>query len=136
MLIRDFALVERVSRESISLRQLLSSGAYPSRCVDENLADIAAQQAAGAHGARALRELAEPTRQPLIDTLMARLLDVAGDSIQRWIASLPHATMEFTDCLDDGTEIGVEIDARAIDCKSRSKLGRCMPTASTRHPRS
>ncbi len=109
VLIRDFALVRSGVSRVDRLRELLSGGAYPSRCVGENLADVAAQQAAGAYGVRALRELAETYTQPLIDALMARLLNVAGDSIQRWIASLPNATMEFTDFLDDGTEIGVEI---------------------------
>ncbi len=109
VLIRDFALVRSGVSYLEKLRTLLSSGAYPSRSVDENLADIAAQQAAGAHGARALNQLAENYSTPVVDALMSRLLDVAGDSMQQWIRSLPDQPMRFTDSLDDGTPIGVEI---------------------------
>ncbi len=45
----------------------------------------------------------------VLDALMTRLLDVAGDSIQRWIRTLPNEAMAFSDSLDDGTKIGVEI---------------------------
>jgi 5-oxoprolinase (ATP-hydrolysing) len=109
VVIRDFALVQAGVSHHQQLGQLLSSGAYPSRCVDENLADIAAQQAAGAHGARALIELSRVYTTQVTDALMARLLEVAGDSMQRWIRTLPDDPMSFVDSLDDGTEIGVEI---------------------------
>jgi 5-oxoprolinase (ATP-hydrolysing) len=114
VVIRDFSLVQSGVSRIDELRQLLSSGEYPSRCVDENLADIAAQQAAGIYGARALTALAGRYSTEVIDALMSRLLEVAGDSIQSWIQTLPNDPMKFTDCLDDGTEIGVEI-SRAGD---------------------
>lgn len=109
VLIREFPLVRSGVSQENSLRQLLSSGPYPSRSVDENLADIAAQQAAGVHGARAMRELAAIYTTPVVDALMNRLLDVAGDSMSRWIKTLPSEAMRFTDSLDDGTPIAVEL---------------------------
>ena len=109
VVIRDFALVKNgVSFES-DLRKLLTTGPYPSRTPEENLADIAAQQAAGVEGASGLKRLAASYSVPTIDSLMGRLLDVAGDSIGRWIRSLPTGEMHFSDVLDDGTPIAVTI---------------------------
>ena len=110
VLIRNFALVQRGEVHLDRLRELLSSGQYPSRSVEENIADVLAQQAAGVHGARALVELTENYSLDIVDALMARLLDVAGDSMQTWIQSLPCKPMTFVDALDDGTEIGVTME--------------------------
>lgn len=109
VVIRDFPLVQSGVSHIDELRRVLSTGEYPSRCVDENLADIAAQQAAGTHGARALVSLASRYTTEVVEGLMTRLLEVAGDSIEGWIRTLPTEPMRFKDALDDGTEIGVEI---------------------------
>ncbi|MCG8648882.1 MAG: hydantoinase B/oxoprolinase family protein, partial [Pirellulales bacterium] len=109
VLIRDFALViDGVSRVS-ELRKLLDSGPYPTRSVEENLADIAAQQAAGREGAAALQSLAQTYRPPVIDALMQRILDVAGQATAKWIASLPEHAMTFRDQLDDHTPVCVSM---------------------------
>ena len=109
VVIRDFALVkDGVSHES-DLRKMLQSGPYPSRTPEENLADIAAQQAAGVEGVAGLSRLVATYGVPKVDALMGRLLDVAGDSIAAWIESLPASQLDFEDCLDDGTRISVSI---------------------------
>jgi 5-oxoprolinase (ATP-hydrolysing) len=112
VVIRDFALVkDGVSQES-ELRKLLAAGPYPSRTPGENIADIAAQQAAGIEGVRGLQRLAATYSVDTIDTLMGRLLSVAGNSIGRWIASLGESEMTFRDTLDDGTLICVTLRRR------------------------
>ena len=56
VLIQDFRLFQGgVSRES-ELRKLLTMAPFPSRSVDENLADIAAQVAANNQGVALLRD--------------------------------------------------------------------------------
>lgn len=109
VLIRDFALTLGGVSHFDELRVLLSSGQYPSRNVEENLTDIAAQQAAGTDGAATLTALAQTYSTETVDALMGRLLDVAGDSIAQWIESLPDQPMRFRDALDDGTVIAVSI---------------------------
>ncbi len=59
VLIRHFRLVQNEKSSEDRLRELLSSGAYPSRSVRENLADINAQVAANQTGVAQLRELVE-----------------------------------------------------------------------------
>lgn len=109
VVIRNFALVKSGNNHEFDLRQLLSTGRYPSRCVSENLADIAAQQAAGAHGVRALKGLAQQYSVETIDTFMGQILNLAGDSMQRWIQTLPDKPMHFADHLDDGSRIAATI---------------------------
>jgi 5-oxoprolinase (ATP-hydrolysing) len=127
VLIRDFALLRSGDWNVDRLRDLLSSGPYPSRCVEENIADISAQAAAGAHGARLLTELAGIYTVEVIDALMWRLLEVAGDAMRNWIATLPSAPMSFADTLDDGTAIGVQIQRIADRLVCRFDAGPVHP---------
>lgn len=109
ILIRDFALVRNGNSDIPSLRELLQSGPYPSRSVDENIADVSAQQAAGNDGVKALQALAETYSAKTVDALMGRLLDVAGDAVADWITRLPDREMTFRDQLDDRSIIKVSI---------------------------
>jgi 5-oxoprolinase (ATP-hydrolysing) len=109
VVIRDFPLVRFGDVRLDQLRELLSSGPYPSRCVEENIADIAAQQAAGTHGSKALMELADLYSTAVLDDLMSRLLEVARIGVASWIETLDTRPMQFSDQLDDGTRIAVTL---------------------------
>ncbi|EMI20739.1 5-oxoprolinase (ATP-hydrolyzing) [Rhodopirellula maiorica SM1] len=109
VLIRDSAMVREGVHYEDDLRALLNRGRYPSRNAEENLADLAAQRAAGEDGVRALIEMSQTYSVSQIDYYMQRLLQVAGDTAQRWIHTLPKAPMSFTDALDDGTVIAVTL---------------------------
>jgi len=110
VVIRAFAFVRDGDCYEKELSEHLSSGRYPSRNVDENLADIAAQQAAGEEGVRRLIEMTEIYSVELVDRYMQRILEVAADTVAQWIGGLPDGCMKFVDSLDDGTEIAVSID--------------------------
>lgn len=111
VVLRNFALVrDGVDREE-ALEQLLSSGPYPSRTPKENLADIAAQVAAGRRGAADLQALARQHGRAALSGWMTRLLEMAADSVNdvlRRIGSQPRC---FVDHLDDGTPIAVRIQS-------------------------
>ncbi|WP_372722410.1 hydantoinase B/oxoprolinase family protein, partial [Novipirellula sp.] len=109
VLIRDFAMVRDGVHFEDELRTLLRGGRYPSRNAEENLADLAAQRAAGEDGVRALVEMAQTYSVSQIDYYMQQLLQVAGDTAQAWIRTLPDHPMSFTDSLDDGTTIAVTL---------------------------
>lgn len=109
VVIRDFPLVRFGEQHFDRLRDLLTSGDYPSRCVSENIADIQAQQAAGVHGCRALAQLAGQYSPKTVDDLMGRLLHVASEGVASWIRTLPTERMRFEDQLDDGTHIHVSL---------------------------
>jgi len=109
VVLRPFALVKDGVHHEDELRRQLASGPYPSRCIAENLADIAAQQAAGIFGANALRELTQLYSVESIDALMGRLLDVAGEGVAKWIEQLSTSPLCFADALDDGSPIVVRL---------------------------
>ena len=110
VVIRDFALVRDSVANHEQLRDLLASGTYPSRTPNENLADIAAQQAAGVEGSKEVLRLVADYDVSIIDQLMGRILDVAAGNASRFIESLPHEPLDFCDALDDGTPICVSIN--------------------------
>ena len=112
VLIRDFALIRGGVSHEDRLRQLLESARYPSRAVRENLADVAAQLAAGEAGSRALVALAGRYGTPTIDRMMAALVRLAGDAIRGWLDRLPGRPFVFADALDDGTPVRVRLEKR------------------------
>jgi 5-oxoprolinase (ATP-hydrolysing) len=91
------------------LRNLLLSGSHPTRAVDDNLADIQAQVAANAQGARDLLTLVERFTLPVVEAYMRHIQAAAEQKLRRAIAKLPSGRREFTDHLDDGTPIRVAL---------------------------
>ena len=112
VLIRAFALVQDGKAHESELRSILTSGAFPSRNPDENLADLRAQIAAGHEGASALQRMSNELGTDSVTAMMGKLLDIAAKSVGRWIQTLPETPMSFADELDDGTRIAVRIERR------------------------
>ena len=111
VVIRDFALLRHGQSYEERLASLLADGPYPSRSPAENLADIAAQQAAGMRGASELAALATAMGADVLDRSMQRLQDLAAEAVQRMIARLPTGPRRFCDGLDDGTPVCVTVTA-------------------------
>ncbi len=122
VLIRAFALFRDGKDASDELRSLLHSGPHPSRNPHENLADIEAQRAAGGHGARALIGLAGESSATMIDTMMARLIESAGDSLACWLEGVLSEPAEFGDRLDDATVIRVRMSKHFDSVSERHRL--------------
>ena len=91
------------------LRGLLASPPFPSRAIDDNLADIAAQIAANQRGARDLLQLVERHSWPVVSAYMRHIQDAAERKMRAALARLPQKTYRFTDHLDDGSPISVAI---------------------------
>jgi len=102
-------LVRNGQSHHAHIRKLLSSATYPSRNVDENMADIAAAEAAGQAGANRIRTLADSMTKTRLTELLKQLLHVAGEATAAWIETLGAAPRNFEDALDDGTPIQVEL---------------------------
>lgn len=109
VVLRNLPLIYRGKSNHDAVRNLFSSSKYPSRNVDENMADIAAAEAAGRDGTRALQSLAESMNADRLEQLLRRLLDVAGEATATWIESLGTGELGFKDSLDDGTPVGVRL---------------------------
>jgi 5-oxoprolinase (ATP-hydrolysing) len=109
VLIRNFKLLAGGIPRMDELRALLSSGPYPSRSPETNLADITAQLAANQQGVLDLRALVERYTQPVVLAYMRHIQDAAERKLRAALARLPPGRHEAIDHLDDGTPICVAI---------------------------
>ncbi len=107
VLIDNFLLVKEGVLQDRTARDLLASGKYPCRNVNQNMADLAAQVAANATG---VQELTKITRQFGLDVIHAYMGHVqanAEESVRRVLDVLRDS--EFTYPLDSGAQIKVAI---------------------------
>ncbi|TWT55657.1 hydantoinase B/oxoprolinase family protein [Allorhodopirellula solitaria] len=121
VLIRNMALTRSGESHHASLRKLLQTAPYPSRNVDENMADIAAAEAAGREGARMMAMLSDSLPPGRLTKLLARLMSVAGEATARWIESLGDSPRSFADQLDDGTPVQVSLRASRSSDKQKAQ---------------
>ncbi len=115
VLIDNFKAVDRGTFREDAFRELLASGAYPSRNPDQNVADLQAQIAANEKGVAELRRMVEQFGLETVHAYMRHVQDNAEESVRRVIDVLKDG--EFTYALDNGAEIRVRV---SIDRASRS----------------
>ncbi len=92
-----------------ALTELLSQAQYPPRAIAENLADVAAQQAANARGASLLVDLASVFSWKQLTIYSEYLLAAAAERVSQFLRGLAPTPRNFTDHLDDATPIAVQI---------------------------
>ncbi|GAB4141780.1 MAG: hydantoinase B/oxoprolinase family protein [Planctomycetaceae bacterium] len=109
VLIRNFKLVEQGRSREQELRELLLSGPFPTRSVDENLRDVAAQVAANQVGVQQLNELIERYSLPVVQAYMQHIQQAATEKMRLALAELSDGVYRRTDHLDDGSPIAVTI---------------------------
>ncbi len=101
------------------MRRVLTAGPYPTRAVEDNLADLAAAVAANHRGAAALAALAERHGPDTVAHYMAALKALAERHIRAALARLGDGVYEASEQLDDGSPIRVRIviagDSATID---------------------
>ena len=112
VLIRYLKLVDQGQSKEDQLRKMLSSGEFPSRDVDSNLADIAAQVAANNSGVKLLRELVERYSLPVVQAYMQHIQRAASEKMRLALRSIDDGLYEQTDFLDDGSPVHATIEIR------------------------
>ena len=115
VLIDNFLIVEDGELREQALRELLGSGRYPCRNVEQNLADLAAQIAANETGATELRKMVAHYGIDVVSAYMRHVQDNAEESVRRVIDVLKDGTFEYP--MDEGSVIKVKI---SVDQASRS----------------
>ncbi len=107
VLIDNFLLVDNgVLRES-QTRELLGSGRYPCRNIDQNMADLTAQIAANETGVQELRKMVEQFGLDVVHAYMQHVQDNAEESVRRVLDVLKDGS--FINHLDGGMQIAVSI---------------------------
>ena len=96
VLISNFKLVDRGRSREDELRQLLLAGPYPTRNVEDNLTDIAAQVAANELGARQLRELVDRYSLPVVAAYMEHIQRAAAQKMRSALAAIPDGIYSHT----------------------------------------
>ena len=103
-------LVRRGEPRWDEARRLLLEGPFPTRAVEENLADLRAAVAANHRGAEALGTLAAEHGRETVLRYMAALKARAEERLRAALARLPASTYTALERLDDGAPIAVRID--------------------------
>ncbi|MCY2984697.1 MAG: aminotransferase class V-fold PLP-dependent enzyme [Planctomycetota bacterium] len=106
---------------SSDVEQLLRIGPYPSRAVAENMADLSAQQAANQRGLHAMSELADVYGVEVLTQYLEFIQQACETKTRAWIETLPETPCYFSDSMDDGTRISVQL-RKAVDSSSRAIL--------------
>ena len=107
VLLDNIKLVDRGVFNEDLLRGLLSEGPWPSRNVEQNLADLRAQVAANLCGAEELRRLVESHGHEVVRAYVRHVQDNAEEMVRRVIASLEGG--QATHCMDNGATLAVKI---------------------------
>ncbi|MEB3282751.1 MAG: hydantoinase B/oxoprolinase family protein [Lyngbya sp.] len=115
ILIDNFQLVNQGKFCDVELLELLTSGRYPSRNPDINIADLQAQIAANEKGVQELQKMVNQYGLETVQTYMGYVQDNAEESVRRAIDVLKDG--EFTYEMDGGSQIKVSIK---IDKQTRS----------------
>ncbi|MBK1876668.1 hydantoinase B/oxoprolinase family protein [Pelagicoccus mobilis] len=91
------------------LLDLLKGCAYPSRSVEENVADLSAQLASIRRGQRALQELAEAEGEKRVAKFMGLLRKRAATALREALKSGRWDNGRYLECLDDGAAVQVQV---------------------------
>jgi 5-oxoprolinase (ATP-hydrolysing) len=102
-----FPLVRDGQLDEAGVRTLLSSGPWPARAPDQNLADLKAQVAANATGVAALQAAAATHGAAEVAAYMAYVQDAAAAAVRAAVADLRPGA--FVQELDSGAAIRVAV---------------------------
>ncbi|MFM0116565.1 hydantoinase B/oxoprolinase family protein [Paraburkholderia nemoris] len=99
------------------MRELLASGRYPVRNVEQNIADLRAQIAACTKGAQELDRMCRQFGLDVVQAYMQHVQDNAEEVVRRTLSVLRDGRFEYE--LDDGAKIVVAV---SIDREARSAV--------------
>ncbi len=110
VVIRAFPYLHEGRPREAELRSLLTAGPHPTRSVEENIADIAAQVAANQTGIRELTRMVERYGSNAVLAYMGHIRGAAEAKMRAALRILPDGVRMFEDRLDDGTPLCVTVD--------------------------
>jgi 5-oxoprolinase (ATP-hydrolysing) len=115
VLIDNFLLVDEGRLRDAETRALLGSGKYPSRNIEQNMADLRAMIAANEKGVQELRRMVSEFGLDVVHAYMQHVQDNAEESVRRVIEVLKDG--EFSYAMDHGAVIKVKV---TLDKAARS----------------
>ena len=112
VLIDNFLLVDQGVLRDQQARELLGSGRYPCRNIEQNMADLAAQIAANETGVNELRKMVIQFGLEVVHAYMKHVQDNAEESVRQVLDVLRDG--HFINYLDGGIQIEVDITVDRI----------------------
>jgi len=103
-------LVRRGEPHWEAIRRILEAPPWPTRAIDDNLADLRAAVAANHAGAEALRAMAANHGDETVARYMASLKRLAEERIREALDRMPDGSYEAREDLDDGSPLEVRVD--------------------------
>jgi 5-oxoprolinase (ATP-hydrolysing) len=117
VLLDNVAVVQNGVFLERELRALLSSGRYPARNIDQNLADLHAQVAACHKGAAELARMVDQFGLGVVQAYMQHVQDNAEEAVRRTLGVLSDGEFEYA--FDDGAKIHVQIRIDRVQRSAR-----------------
>lgn len=116
VIIEPFHLVSKGVVNWNKMREILGSGPWPSRAVEENIADLNAALAANLAGAEGLLELAVKHGPGQVTDYMHYLRNYAAERMRLVLGRIPDGRYEAEERLDDNSILKVLIEIREDTC--------------------
>ena len=117
VVIDNFLLVDQGQLRDTETRTLLSSGIYPCRNVNQNMADLKAQIVANATGVSELQKIAQQFGIKTVHAYMTHVQNNAEESVRQVLDVLKDGKFSYP--MDSGATIEVEI---RVDKVNRSAI--------------
>ena len=117
VLIDNFKLFDKGIFREQEMRKILSSGKYPCRNIEHNMADLAAQVAANKTGINEINSMIDQFGIETVHAYMKHVQDNAEESIRNAIVNLKQGEYEYE--LDNGEFIRVNVK---IDKENREAI--------------
>ncbi len=108
-------LVEKGAAKWMEIRDILANAKYPSRAIEENMADLRAALAANQRGIQALQQLEEKFGTDEVRYFMGELKSHARQVIQNTLSAWESGVYKAVEYLDDGAAIAVKITLKEND---------------------
>ncbi|MFT4032365.1 MAG: hydantoinase B/oxoprolinase family protein [Siphonobacter sp.] len=105
-------LVHKGEPQWNTIRSVLTEGPYPSRSVEENIADLQAALAANREGAKGLQQLAKNYGADTLAHYMEALKAYSAQKIQERLAQIPAGIYKAKEYLDDQTPLQVTLSVQ------------------------
>jgi 5-oxoprolinase (ATP-hydrolysing) len=112
VVIPPFFLLKKGKADWRRIRKILTESQYPSRALEDNIADLKAAVAANHQGTIALKKLLNEHGATVVTHYMAELKKLAELRIRSALRSLPDGKYQAAEHLDDGSPLKVAIEVK------------------------
>ena len=116
VVIAPFYLIRKGKVDWEGMRYILENAPFPTRSINENLADLNAAIAANTNGTNAVLDLVNAFSAETIAYYFNRLKQHANTKMQETLKKFPNGTYKAAEFLDDGSVIKVTVELNSGKC--------------------